>query len=282
MLSPSKATTAKSRAAAPYGTPNHAQSRPPRSSSAAVTATNSSAGHSGTCAHGKLVALPSSANYCDVFMQSNGARLTQPIWTAVCRAKIESLPPCESGVALHVSRNNDGVASPSHNENPRNASGGAKPSVHNREHQPRQAEESKQQTTKKRDRSEHAPRLERHAPKTVAADVRRRTNGSIDPGTSASLRRRLQLEKLEAQHQEVISHLRRLQSTADWIESATTRIEQKLTDGDFAKLVADQVAAHMTADRSREQEDAVRLRSIIAWAERYGLTLETAEQEIVG
>ncbi|HEX7471024.1 MAG TPA: hypothetical protein VF437_09885, partial [Verrucomicrobiae bacterium] len=130
--------------------------------------------------------------------------------------------------------------------------------------------------------SEHAPGLERHAPKTVAADVRRRTNGSIDPGTSASLRRRLQLEKLEAQHQEVISHLRRLQSTADRIESATTRIEQKLTDGDFAKLVADQVAAHMTADRSREQEDAVRLRSIIAWAERYGLTLETAEQEIVG
>jgi len=124
VLSPSKATTAKSRAAAPYGTPNHAQSRPPRSSSAAVTATNSSAGHSGTSAHGKLVALPSSANYCDVFMQSNGARLTQPIWTAVCRAKIESLPPCESGVALHVSRNNDGVASPSHNENPRNASGG--------------------------------------------------------------------------------------------------------------------------------------------------------------
>ena len=103
VLSASKAIIVTKRAEMPSGTPNQAHRRAPRSSSAAVLRTNSSAGQTGTSGHGRLVALANKAN-------------------GVVGAHLDG-KSC-STAAVQESRSAAGVQRPSQSESPRSRSGG--------------------------------------------------------------------------------------------------------------------------------------------------------------
>ena len=88
--------------------------------------------------------------------------------------------------------------------------------------------------------------------------------------------------KLDAQNQEVLSHLQEVLTVVKKIDTTTTRTDENVTEikKSLDELLAMFSKSAMTPQRDPEQEEAARLNVLETWAKRYGLALPEAEKII--